>query len=217
MRSSLAARKGSVKPSPPGCGNPERRCSRRRGRRQTIHLASILSQPIWRQPMAAGRSSTRCTVDSAGIDVIVHVVGGSSAPVGGFAVLHDREWQRALDLNLFVAVRLDRALLPSMLEQRSGVIIHITSIQSRLPLPEATIAYAAAKAALANYSKGLSKEVSPEGHPRCSGLAWLGRDGWCGWIGQRTGGQAGHRLRRSTENLDGFAWRHSHRAAGSAE
>jgi len=98
-----------------------------------------------------------------GIDVIVHVVGGSSAPAGGFAVLDDREWQRALDLNLFAAVRLDRALLPSMLEQRSGVIIHITSIQSRLPLPEATIAYAAAKAALANYSKGLSKEVSPKG------------------------------------------------------
>jgi len=69
----------------------------------------------------------------------------------------------ALDLNLFPAVRLDRALLPTMLGQGSGVIIHITSIQSVLPLPEATIAYAAAKAALANYSKGLSKEVSPKG------------------------------------------------------
>ena len=162
MRSSLAARKGSVKPSPPGCGNPERRCSRRRGRRQTIHLASILSQPMLRQPMAAGRSSTRCTVDSAA-SISSCTSLGMSAPAGGFAVLDDREWQRALDLNLFAAVRLDRALLPSMLEQRSGVIIHITSIQSRLPLPEATIAYAAAKAALANYSKGLSKEVSPKG------------------------------------------------------
>ena len=98
-----------------------------------------------------------------GIDIIVHVVGGSSAPAGGFAVLEDREWQRALDVNLLAAVRLDRGLLPAMLEQRSGVIIHITSIQSRLPLPDATIAYAASKAALANYSKGLSKEVSPKG------------------------------------------------------
>src|SRR5882672_8305123 len=98
-----------------------------------------------------------------GIDIMVHVAGGSSAPAGGFAVLDDKEWQRALDLNLFPAVRLDRALLPLMLEQRSGVIIHITSIQRVLPLPEATIAYAAAKAALANYSKGLSKEVSPKG------------------------------------------------------
>ena len=98
-----------------------------------------------------------------GIDIIVHVVGGSSAPAGGFAVLDDNEWHKALDQNLFAAVRLDRALLPSMIEQRSGVIIHITSIQRQLPLPEATIAYAAAKAALSNYSKGLSKEVSPKG------------------------------------------------------
>jgi NAD(P)-dependent dehydrogenase (short-subunit alcohol dehydrogenase family) len=98
-----------------------------------------------------------------GIDIMVHVVGGSSAPAGGFAVLDDSEWHKALDQNLFAAVRLDRALLPSMIEQGSGVIIHITSIQRQLPLPEATIAYAAAKAALSNYSKGLSKEVSPKG------------------------------------------------------
>jgi len=98
-----------------------------------------------------------------GVDIIVHVVGGSSAPAGGFAVLDDDEWHRALSLNLFPAVRLDRALLPMMLNQGSGVIIHITSIQRVMPLPEATIAYAAAKAALANYSKGLSKEVSPKG------------------------------------------------------
>lgn len=86
-----------------------------------------------------------------GIDIIVHVLGGSSAPSGGFAVLDDDEWRRALDLNLFPAVRLDRALLPAMLDQGSGVIIHVTSIQNVMPLPEATIAYAAAKAALANY------------------------------------------------------------------
>jgi NAD(P)-dependent dehydrogenase (short-subunit alcohol dehydrogenase family) len=98
-----------------------------------------------------------------GVDIVVHVVGGSSAPAGGFAVLDDEEWHRALDLNLFPAVRMDRALLPMMLAQGSGAIVHITSIQSRLPLPDATLAYAAVKAALANYSKGLSKEVSPKG------------------------------------------------------
>ena len=98
-----------------------------------------------------------------GIDIIVHVVGGSSAPGGGFAVLNDAEWQRALDLNLFPAVRLDRALLPAMVRQGAGVIVHVTSIQRQLPLPDATLAYAAAKAALANYSKGLSKEVAAKG------------------------------------------------------
>jgi NAD(P)-dependent dehydrogenase (short-subunit alcohol dehydrogenase family) len=98
-----------------------------------------------------------------GVDIVVHVVGGSSAPAGGFAVLDDEQWHRALNQNLFSAVRLDRALLPGMLDQGAGVIIHITSIQRQLPLPDATIAYAAAKAALSNYSKGLSKEVSPKG------------------------------------------------------
>jgi NAD(P)-dependent dehydrogenase (short-subunit alcohol dehydrogenase family) len=98
-----------------------------------------------------------------GIDIVVHVVGGSVAPAGGFAVLDDNEWYKALDQNLFAAVRLDRALVPSMIEQGSGAVIHVTSIQDRMPLPEATIAYAAAKAALSNYSKALSKEVSPKG------------------------------------------------------
>ena len=96
-------------------------------------------------------------------DIVVHVVGGSSAPAGGFAMLDDAEWQRALDLNLLAAVRLDRALLPAMIARGTGVIVHVTSIQSRLPLPDATMAYAAAKAALSNYSKALSREVSPKG------------------------------------------------------
>src|SRR5262249_5500577 len=97
-----------------------------------------------------------------GVDIIVHVVGGSSAPAGGFAVLDDQQWHKALDQNLLAAVRLDRALVPSV-EQGSGVVIHVTFIPDRIALPEATIAYAAAKAALSNYSKALSKEVSPKG------------------------------------------------------
>lgn len=98
-----------------------------------------------------------------GVDVIVHVVGGSSAPGGGFAALDDAEWFRELNRNLMPAVRLDRALLPGMIAQASGVIVHVTSIQNRLPLPDSTTAYAAAKAALSTYSKSLSKEVAPKG------------------------------------------------------
>src|SRR5262249_60280199 len=59
--------------------------------------------------------------------------------------------------------RCDGGVLRSMLGRGSGVVIHVPSSQRQLPLPEATIAYAAAKAALANYSKALSKEVSPKG------------------------------------------------------
>jgi NAD(P)-dependent dehydrogenase (short-subunit alcohol dehydrogenase family) len=98
-----------------------------------------------------------------GVDIIVHMLGGSSAPAGGFAALSDRVWKDELDLNLMPAVRLDRELVPAMVAHGSGVIIHVTSIQRELPLPEATTAYAAAKAALSTYSKSLSKEVSPRG------------------------------------------------------
>lgn len=98
-----------------------------------------------------------------GVDVVVHMLGGSSAPGGGFAALGEAEWQAELNLNLMPAVRLDRALMPGMAAQGSGVVIHVTSIQRLLPLPEATTAYAAAKAALSVYSKALSKEVAPKG------------------------------------------------------
>jgi NAD(P)-dependent dehydrogenase (short-subunit alcohol dehydrogenase family) len=98
-----------------------------------------------------------------GIDILVDVLGGSSAPGGGFAVLDDAEWWKEFNQNLMPAVRIDRALLPSMIEQGSGVIIHVTSIQHELPLPDSTTAYAAAKAALSTYSKSLSKEVTPKG------------------------------------------------------
>jgi NAD(P)-dependent dehydrogenase (short-subunit alcohol dehydrogenase family) len=101
--------------------------------------------------------------DLGGADIIVHVLGGSSAPAGGFLALDEDEWQRELNLNLMPAVRLDRALLPRMLAQGSGVVIHVTSIQRELPLPDSTTGYAAAKAALSTYSKSLSKEVSPKG------------------------------------------------------
>lgn len=98
-----------------------------------------------------------------GVDIIVHMLGGSSAPGGGFAALTDALWQQELDLNLLPAVRLDRQLVPGMVERGSGVVIHVSSIQHVLPLPESTTAYAAAKAALSTYSKALSKEVSPKG------------------------------------------------------
>jgi len=98
-----------------------------------------------------------------GLDILINSVGGSSAPSGGVMALTDEIWQHEFELNLFSAVRLDRGFLPAMLKQRSGVIIHVSSIQRTLPLHEATLGYAAAKAALTNYSKGLSKEVAPQG------------------------------------------------------
>lgn len=93
------------------------------------------------------------------IDIIFHMLGGSTAPAGGFAVLGDAELAREIDLNLIPAVRLDRALLPDMIERRRGVVIHVGSIQSALPLP-GDDGLRRSKAALSTSSKSLSKEAS---------------------------------------------------------
>ena len=97
-----------------------------------------------------------------GVDIVVHNVGGAQVSPGSVTNLTDDDWDQAFQINLFGAVRLDRALVPSMIAGQSGVIIYITSVQRRLPMP-GTAPYAAAKAALANYSKALSDELAPNG------------------------------------------------------
>lgn len=111
-----------------------------------------------------GEAFARAALDRlGGIDVIAHVMGGSTTPGGGFVALTDDHWLSELNLNLLAAVRLDRLLIPQMIARGSGAVVHVTSIQSILPLPDATTAYAAAKAALRTYSKALSKELGPRG------------------------------------------------------
>jgi len=114
---------------------------------------------------AAGAEHVADTVrrEFGHLDFLVNNVGGSAAPSGGALALTDELWDDAIQSNLMAAVRLDRAFLPGMVERRSGAIIHITSIQRRLPLYESTVAYAAAKAALSNYSKSLANEFGPRG------------------------------------------------------
>ena len=82
-------------------------------------------------------------------------------PSGGFAKLTPELWHQTLQLNLLGAVRLDRGLIPAMIDAGAGAIVHISSIQRKMPLYDATLAYAAAKAALATYSKGLANELAP--------------------------------------------------------
>lgn len=118
-----------------------------------------------------------------GIDIIAHVVGGSSSPAGGFIKLTDEDWKNSLDLNLFPAVRLNRLLVPEMLKQGHGSIVHVASIQRTHPLYESTIPYAAAKAALANYSKSMSKEISPKGiRVNIVSPGWIGTETSNVWL-----------------------------------
>ncbi|MFE2035448.1 SDR family oxidoreductase [Streptomyces scopuliridis] len=113
-------------------------------------------------PDAAAVIAETVTAEGAP-DILVHVAGGSSAPSGGFAALDDDTWQRELDLNLLAAVRLDRTIVPSMVDAGRGAIVHVASIQARMPLWNSTLGYAAAKAALRTYSLGLANQLAPHG------------------------------------------------------
>ena len=98
-----------------------------------------------------------------GIDILINNAGGLTAPGGGFSTLTDAHWENELQLNLLAAIRLDRVLLSNMIEQKSGVIIHISSVSGRAPLWNLNMAYAVSKAALNSYSKALATEVAPKG------------------------------------------------------
>lgn len=93
-----------------------------------------------------------------GVDILVDNVASQTRVPDGVLAITDADWLQDLSGTLLSAVRLDRALLPDMIAQRSGVIIHIGSNAARLPQPGA-LAYASAKAALATYSKGLANQV----------------------------------------------------------
>lgn len=121
-------------------------------------IAADLSKPAGTQTVV-----TEILAKFGRLDIMVNNLGGSETKGGGFAVLTDEDWEETIQTNLLAPVRLDRAFLPQMITQKSGVIIHIGSIQGRLPLYDSTLPYAAAKAGLINYSKGLSNEVAPKG------------------------------------------------------
>lgn len=103
-------------------------------------------------------------IDAVGepIDILVNNVGSAPARTGGFLSVTDDEWLVTINLNLLAAVRATRAALPAMLSAGRGAIVNTSSVNAVLPDP-AVIDYSAAKAALANFSKSLSKEVGGRG------------------------------------------------------
>lgn len=119
------------------------------------------------------------------LDILVNNLGSSATPAGGFSVLTDEDWESTLQANLLAPIRLDRGFLPQMIDQKSGVIIHIASIQGRLPLYESTLPYAAAKAGLINYSKSLSNEVTPKGvRVLTVSPGWISTSASTAWLGE---------------------------------
>ncbi|MGW5354759.1 SDR family NAD(P)-dependent oxidoreductase [Streptomyces sp. NPDC004031] len=134
--------------------------------------------------------------EAAGDEVyaLVNNVGVAPVRTGGFLSVTDEDWQRSLDLNLLSAVRVTRAVLPAMLRAGDGAVVTVASVNARLPDP-LVIDYSAGKAALAAFSKALSKEVGPRG-VRVNTVSpgpvetdlWLGKGGVAATVSHTAGG-----------------------------
>ncbi len=97
------------------------------------------------------------------IDIIVNNAGANLSPGGGFSALSDEHWYRDWELNFLSVVRINKALLPTMIEQQKGVIINLSTGAAKQPIWEMTMSYSSAKAALNAYSKALASEVGSHG------------------------------------------------------
>lgn len=128
------------------------------------------------------------------IDILINNVGAAHPRLGGFLTITDEDWTASLNLNLMAAVRMTRAVLPSMIAAGVGSIVTTSSVNAFLPDPT-VLDYSASKAAVANFSKSLSKEVARHNirvntvspGPVTTAL-WLGEDGVANTVARATGG-----------------------------
>jgi NAD(P)-dependent dehydrogenase (short-subunit alcohol dehydrogenase family) len=136
-----------------------------------------------------------------GIDVLVNNVGAVRPRLDGFLAVTDDEWQWTLTINFLAAVRTMRAAVPHLRDRPGASIVTISSVNAYLPDP-GVIDYCAAKGALANLCKSLSKELGPAirvntispGPVRTD--LWLGRGGVAATVGGASGTDPGDVVRQ---------------------
>ncbi len=132
-------------------------------------------------------------VAQGGLDILVNNVGAVTPRTSGFLAVDDDEWMTTFQLSFFSAVRATRAAIPSMLLRGGGNVVFIGSVNAFLPDPF-VIDYSAAKAAVWNLSKALSKEFGSDGirfnsispGPVATPL-WLGEHGVAATVAAATG------------------------------
>jgi len=157
------------------------------------------------------RKLVAAAAEFGGLDILVNNVGALTIRLRGFLEVTDDEWLASLHLNLMAAVRTTRAAVREMLTRGSGSIVTISSVNSFLPDP-AIIDYCAAKAALTNFSKSLSKELGPRGI-RANTVSpgpvetplWLGPQGVAATVAKAAGIDVGTARQQIVESQGGFA------------
>jgi len=146
------------------------------------------------------------------IDVLVNNVGAVRIRLEGFLGTSDEEFEWAMQMNFFIALRSIRAAMPVMVEQGAGAIVNVASVNAFFQPDAGTIDYGAAKAALVNLTKSLAQEFGPQGvrvnavspGPVSTDL-WLGEHGVAETVAKATGVDAETARATVVAGIGGFA------------
>lgn len=102
------------------------------------------------------------------VDVLVNNVG-EFRPNGLFVETTEDDWEHLYGLNLKHIFRVTRAFLPTMIEQGSGSIVNVSSVEAFRGIPNNAV-YSAFKAGAVNFTRSLAAEVGVHGI-RVNGIA----------------------------------------------
>lgn len=112
-------------------------------------------------PETGAKVTTRMQELWGGTDILDYNVG-TSLP-GGVLETTDEGWDRVMDINLTGAMRLTRAILPSMIEQGSGSLLYVSSLAAVYSAPYSYTSYEVSKMALIRFAKSVARENARHG------------------------------------------------------
>jgi NAD(P)-dependent dehydrogenase (short-subunit alcohol dehydrogenase family) len=163
-------------------------------------------------PDGPARLVQRALDDHGRVDVLINNVGAVRLRMAGFLAVTDDDFQWAMQMNFFTALRAIRAALAPMVKQGGGAIVSVASVNAFFQPDGATVDYGAAKAALVNLTKALSQEFGPRGirinavspGPVSTDL-WLGENGVAATVAKATGVDAETARAKIVAGIGGFA------------
>jgi len=160
-------------------------------------------------PAGPAQLVQRAIAEHGRIDVLVNNVGAVRLRLDGFLATSDDDFQWAMQMNFFTTLRATRAALGPMVEQGTGAIVNIASVNAFFQPDGAAIDYGASKAAVVNLTKSLAQEFGPKGiHVNAVSPGPVSTELWLGvaqTVGKAMGVDADTARERIVAGLGGFA------------
>lgn len=112
--------------------------------------------------VAEVKEMVKKALDTCGrIDILVNNAGRATAPTP-FVDTPEENWEIVINLNIYGVFHCTKAVLPQMIQRKSGKVVNIASGAGLSGMPRC-VHYGASKAAVIAFTRGLSKEVIGSG------------------------------------------------------